>query len=127
MTVNALTIGTIIARTKAGVAEHIGVITAHNLVLHNTPDRGEHESTVAEFAAGQIITIRGRVRDVMAFVNRVWRRRQNLRAYDLVSNNCEHTISALTADEPSSPQLRAWGFAALVVVAFAVVVRTTAK
>ncbi len=123
---NALTIGTIIARTKAGVAEHIGVITAHNLVLHNTPARGEHESTVAEFAAGQPNTIKGRVRDVIAFINRVWRRRQNLRAYDLVSNNCEHTISDLTADGPSSPQLRAWSFVALAVVAFAVmVVRTT--
>jgi hypothetical protein len=125
--VDALSIGTIIARVKAGVAEHVGVITAPNVVLHNTPARGEHESTLAEFAAGQTITIKGRVRDVMTFMNRVWRKRQNLRPYDLVSNNCEHTISALTSDEPSSPQLRAWGIVAVVAIAFAALMRSTAK
>ncbi|PTY07970.1 hypothetical protein DB347_07050 [Opitutaceae bacterium EW11] len=124
---NAFTVGTIIARTKAGVAEHVGVVTAPNLVLHNTPTRGEHESSLAEFAAGSPVTIKGRVRDMISFMHRVWRKRQNLRPYDLVSNNCEHTISALTDEQPSSPQLQAWGFVFLVIIGIVTLTRVGTK
>lgn len=124
---SAFTAGTIIARSKAGVAEHVGVVTAPNLVLHNTPTRGEHESTLVEFAAGRPIAIKGRVRDMISFMHRVGGKRQNLRSYDLLSNNCEHTVSALADEQPNSPQIQGWGFVFLVVIGFAALTRVDSK
>lgn len=124
---NPLSIGTIVGRAKIGVAEHIGVLTGENVVLHNTPTRGEHESTLAEFAAGQAITVKGRVRDMMVFTQRVWRKRQNFLMYDLVSNNCEHTVSALTEDEPISPQLQRWTLAIALTIAIGMLIGTRPK
>ena len=114
---NTLLIGTIVSRPKDGMVQHFGVVTGPDLVFHNTPERGEHESTVGEFAAGHRVAIRGRVHDLAGFGRRVWWRRRNPHPYHFLDNNCEHTLSALIGRPSHSPQLAGWlGLAAIVTV-----------
>ena len=55
---HAPAIGDLLIRDKAlGIFDHIGVVVASNLVLQNTPERGEHIALVQEFAAGQPIKV----------------------------------------------------------------------
>lgn len=98
--------GVILSRPK-GLVIHWGVVTECGRVFHNTPDRGEHEVTFSEFAAGERVTIQGRAPDLAAFLRRLCIRRQRPRAYNAISNNCEHTVSALIQEESQSPQLAA--------------------
>lgn len=115
-------VGTVLTRPK-GPLTHVGVVTEAGAVFHNTPERGEHESSLEEFAAGGPITVRSRVTDLPAFLHRLRQRRFNLRPYDAFSNNCEHTVTALIGEEPSSPQLQGWGILAGMAVAVAVLAR----
>lgn len=98
--------GLILSRPK-GFVTHWGVVTECGRVFHNTPDRGEHEVTFSEFAAGERVAIHGRASDLAAFLRRLCVRRQFTRAYDAFSNNCEHTLTALIQEESQSPQLAA--------------------
>lgn len=107
--------GDVIARRK-GVVLHIGVVLAPNEVLHNTPERGEHVSSLDEFAAGR------RVRLVRAACTQSRARASTARpragrSYNLFTHNCEHTASRVVQGRSESPQLRSWavgiGMAAL--------------
>lgn len=103
--------GDIVSRRK-GPVMHRGIALGDGRVLHNTPLRGEHVSSEAEFSAGRRIYV--------TRVDRDARRRAKLhaelhadgdvrgRSYHLLANNCEHTVSRAIGTEVHSPQLRSW-------------------
>ncbi|MBX3706210.1 MAG: hypothetical protein KF911_06185 [Pseudomonadales bacterium] len=111
--------GDIVARRK-GPVMHKGVVMPDGRILHNTPARGEHLSSLAEFAAGRTVTVtRNGCGESRA---RAYRAAPRPGArYHLFANNCEHTVSRTLEGRERSPQLRGWiagiGIAA---VAFAV-------
>ena len=98
--------GDILSRRK-GLVMHRGVALGNGQVLHNTPSRGEHISTVEEFRAGQRLHVE----------RRSWSQRRRAldqasryrgRHYRLFTNNCEHTATRVAGDRARSPQLRGW-------------------
>jgi hypothetical protein len=95
--------GDILSRRK-GLVMHRGVALGGGLVLHNTPLRGEHVSTEAEFSAGRrvyVTRLDGRHRgETLA------RAAASGDGYHLLRNNCEHTVSRVVAGRPESPQVR---------------------
>ena len=102
----ALMPGDVVARRK-GPVMHKGVVLADGRILHNTPGRGEHVSTMDEVAAGRSVhmvrrtSVRSRARAYRA------QPRPESR-YNLFTNNCEHTASRVAHGREESPQLRGW-------------------
>lgn len=120
LTTTVIRPGDILARDK-GLHEHLGVAWFDGQVLHNSPVRGEHLSSLAEFAAGHEIRVqptsacdRGRALANGAAVLRAPRR------YHVLRNNCEHTAHYVVQGRARSPQLVRWTlvglFGALVVL-----------
>ena len=98
--------GDILSRRK-GLVMHKGVALGDGRVLHNTPFRGEHVSSEHDFRAGRRLYVE-RVDDVSRA--RALRRAElnRSRPYNLLTNNCEHTVSRVTDGRARSPQLRGW-------------------
>ena len=99
--------GDVLSRRK-GFVMHRGIALGDGRVLHNTPFKGEHISSEADFRAGQRL-----------YVTRLDRERRERalqhaesevagRRYSLVNNNCEHTVSRAIGAQPESPQLQEW-------------------
>lgn len=111
--------GDFLKRDK-GLHDHVGVAWFDGRVLHNSPFRGEHLSSIEEFAAGRPVRVRPtaavRREHVLANGMKVLRAP---RGYHLWRNNCEHTAHYVVHGRPSSPQLWVW---TLVAVAGAFVV-----
>jgi len=96
--------GDVIERRK-GPVMHKGVVLPDGRVLHNTPRRGEHVSTLSEFAAGHRVYLSRRTCD--ASRARAWSAYpQAGGSYNLFTNNCEHTVSRVAHGRAESPQLR---------------------
>ena len=98
--------GDIVSRRK-GIVMHKGLVLADGRVLHNSPITGETKVSMTEFAAGQRVYVEHQETDI--------RRRALSRAeaseprtYDLLRNNCEHTVHRLTSGRAESPQLQSW-------------------
>ena len=102
--------GDIVSRRK-GLVMHKGVALGDGRVLHNTPFRGEHVCTESEFRDGKRMyverreggtpnAIRARIYDA--------ENESGNRKYNLLTNNCEHTVSRVTDGKAKSPQLRSW-------------------
>ena len=101
--------GDILSRRK-GLVVHRGVALGDGRVLHNTPGRGEHISSEAEFANGHRVSV---TRSSLDDRRRALHHAAHLgvrggRAYDLLGNNCEHTVSRASSGDARSPQLRGW-------------------
>ena len=113
--------GDVLSRRK-GLVMHKGVSLGGGRVLHNTPFRGEHICSEEEFRAGKRMyvesgedTRRRRALRMAEYADR------DNRGYNLLSNNCEHTVSRVTSGSASSPQLKSWLLGAgMAGVAFAV-------
>ena len=110
--------GDIVERRK-GIVMHKGIVLRDGRVLHNTPLRGEHVSSQDDFLRGKRMRVRRleraeRMRALEA-AERVERR-----SYNLLTNNCEHTVTRATTGTGHSPQLLSWaagvGVAALALV-----------
>ena len=100
--------GDVIARRK-GLVLHKGVVLQDGRVLHNMPARGEHVSTVSEFADGQRLEVLAQPLDARrAAVRRAQAVARAPRHYDLISHNCDHTVTRLTEGRPRSPQVVNW-------------------
>ena len=105
--------GDVLKRRK-GLVWHHGLALGDGRVLHNTPERGEHITTEAGFAAGQRVRVlpqnyprrRRALRETAGFAH-PYAPGSN-RHYHLLDNNCEHTVSRYSGESPSSPQLRGW-------------------
>lgn len=86
---------------------HRGIVLEDGRVLHNTPIKGCHTSTLEEFSKNKSVypsNHRAEVRD---------RTLSNLsnddhHRYNPFNNNCEHTVTRATKNEAGSPQLRGW-------------------
>lgn len=96
--------GTILARPK-GPFTHWGVVTEFGTVFHNTPERGEHESSLSEFGAGNPISSPYRISYLHGFFSRLNERRVQPRAYDAASWNCEDTVAYLAGSWPRVSQV----------------------
>ncbi len=98
--------GDIVSRRK-GFVMHRGVALGDGRVLHNTPFKGEHICSEAEFCAGHPLYV--------TRLDRAARQRALLHAdtadrpYSLFNNNCEHTVARAIGAEVESPQLQRLG------------------
>jgi hypothetical protein len=98
--------GDVVARRK-GPVMHKGVVMPDGRILHNTPGRGEHLSTLEAFAAGKRVHRVRRACDASrARAYDATPRRD--RGYNLFTYNCEHTASRVVHGREESPQLRGW-------------------
>ena len=99
--------GDIVARRK-GLVMHKGIALGGDRILHNTPLRGEHVSTEAEFRQGQRMHVRHQERLARLRTLR-GAEGQPRRSYNLFTNNCEHTVTRAATGKAESPQLVSWG------------------
>ena len=111
--------GDIVSRRK-GFVMHRGIALGDGRVLHNTPFRGEHICSEAEFRAGKRLYTQSSAGLAHRHAARLADAGEG-RGYNLFTNNCEHTVSRLTEGRARSPQLRGWVIGAgLAAAAFAV-------
>lgn len=98
--------GDVLSRRK-GPVMHRGVALGNGQVLHNTPGRGEHISSLEAFSGGRKVRVQRRTfaeREAALARASQWRSRP----YHLLRNNCEHTVSRARSGRRTSPQLRGW-------------------
>lgn len=111
--------GDVVSRRK-GVFMHRGIVLEDGTVLHNTPFRGKHRSSLEEFSKHKTIYPSNHRYEVRS------RTLSNVRydrhaTYNPFTNNCEHLVTRATRNKSSSPQLRGWVVGALVAgVGFAI-------
>ena len=99
---------------------HQGVVLRDGKVLHNTPLRGEHVSTEAEFRRGKPMRVR-RLHAAQRGNTLRYAEQGERRRYNLFTNNCEHTVSRAADGRAESPQLATWAAGVgVAAVAFAV-------
>ena len=98
--------GDVVSRRK-GFVMHKGLVLRDGSILHNTPFKGEHVCSESEFRAGQRLHV--------SRLEQPQRRRALLhaedterRGYNLLTNNCEHTVTRATTGRSHSPQLKSW-------------------
>ncbi len=99
-----LSVGDKIVVTKFGGVRHVGIFV-FNGVLHNSPGKGEHLSTLDEFTKGQVPVIEKTNATPWLVEQRANEILRNPRPYDLMNRNCEHTAHDLLTSRPESPQL----------------------
>lgn len=100
--------GDVVSRRK-GFVMHKGIALGDGRVLHNTPFRGEHIATEAEFRAGKRLYVtRLSRRERQRALGHADRVDVHSRGYNLLTNNCEHTVTRAAYDRPHSPQLLGW-------------------
>jgi hypothetical protein len=104
--------GDIVSRRK-GLVMHRGVALGGGRVLHNTPFRGEHICSETEFRAGKRMYVTNLDSDLrQRALHRAHHHVESGRGYNLLTNNCEHTVTRATHGESRSPQLQSWLFGA---------------
>lgn len=91
-----------------GFVDHIGLYLSDSMVAHNTPEKGEHISSLAEFAGGEQVTVVAQLDNPpLASIRSVLEQvRTNPQKYDAVSNNCEHFVTRLLGNKSESRQLQ---------------------
>lgn len=98
--------GDIVSRRK-GLVMHRGVVLSDGRILHNSPFRGEHVVSESEFREGKRLHVERtdcpRQRRYAASTVP-----EDGRGYNLLTNNCEHTVSRAMTGEAESPQLKSW-------------------
>lgn len=109
---NGLRIGDFLLRSKILGISHVGVWVGDGAVFHNAPDRGEHVSSLADFAQGQPLRVEPKNTDATIVVARVRSKLVRPQSYDLVTNNCEHSANAVVSGFAFSNQLRVAAFVA---------------
>lgn len=113
--------GDIVLRRK-GPVMHQGIALGEDRVLHNTPLRGEHVSSIEDFGRGKTVLTRrlNETQRTRALNHAAKAAQGDARRYNLFRNNCEHTVTRATTGQATSRQLLAVG-AGLVVGAAALV------
>ena len=101
--------GDIVSRRK-GPVMHKGVVTRDGRVLHNTPFKGEHICSEAEFRAGKRLRVERLEQHERhrALHHADQADRYGGARYNLLTNNCEHTVNRATSGRAHSPQLKSW-------------------
>ncbi len=98
--------GDILLRRK-GLVLHKGIALKNGEVFHNTPFSGEQVATEQQFGAGHRLYVQRLSREERQRTVRA-ARSDTRRRYNLLTNNCEHTVSRARTGEASSRQLEAW-------------------
>lgn len=98
-------IGDFLLRPKSLGFTHVGVWLGNGTVFHNAPTRGEHVSSVQDFAKGETVSFQSTNASPATVLTRVRSRLATPRGYDLLSNNCEHSANHVVTGEASSRQL----------------------
>ena len=98
--------GDIVSRRK-GLVMHKGIALGDGRIFHNTPLAGEHVTSEQEFAQGHRLHVERldrleRLRTLGAA------RSGEDRGYNLLTNNCEHTVSRARTGTAESQQLKSW-------------------
>lgn len=107
---NVLT-GDLLMRAKwLNFVNHTGVAISPNRVLHNTPEKGEHVSTLEEFSQGKQVEVQRTGADPLAVSQRAQKVLANPQKYDPISRNCEHTANEVAQGRAKSPQAIFWIF-----------------
>jgi hypothetical protein len=83
--------------------QHEGVVVGYNAVLHNTPGKGEHVSTLKEFADGKPVQAQATGADPAQVVVRSRQLLFKPKQYDLLGRNCQHTTSGIIQGIARSP------------------------
>jgi hypothetical protein len=93
----------------SGLVAHAGLelnfAQGEQLVLHTSPDKNTHLSTVEEFSAGEDLVKKAKVNASQAIVDRINNRLSTNFKYSLF-NNCEHLASEVLTGRPTSAQLK---------------------
>ncbi len=113
MIVDSVRAGDVLTRAK-GPFIHTGIYLGDGTVLHNTPEKGEHRSTLAEFATEHevnVAAIPNRIR--ISVLERVTDTLLFPRKFNLLTNNCEHTVNRILFAKEFSSQLRIWTLVAI--------------
>ena len=100
--------GDIVLRRK-GLVMHKGIALDDGRVLHNTPRRGEHVSSMEDFRRGKPLRSRrlDKTRRARALRHAHEATGGKAQRYHLFRNNCEHTVTRATTGNARSPQLMA--------------------
>lgn len=111
--------GDILKKNKQGFL-HYGIYVGNGLVFQNTPEKGEHDCSFQEFANGQPVTCISISQDKREEVmSRLSQSLSNAKQYNLLFNNCEHTVTRIVVGQAFSPQLQkvvfAFGFSFLII------------
>ena len=116
--------GDIVLRRK-GPVMHQGIALGDDRVLHNTPLRGEHVSSLMEFGRGRRVRPRrlGETQRARTLQHAKRAAAGDARRYNLFRNNCEHTVTRATTGEPRSQQLVAVAAGLVVGVAVLLAIR----
>jgi hypothetical protein len=97
-------IGDVLFRSKClGLVQHLGVVINHDTVLSNTPERGEHCSTIAEFAHGQELKVQHSGAQPHNVIARARQILANPKKYHLINRNCQHTTTEAVSGTAQSP------------------------
>jgi len=113
-----LDIGLLVLRPKlTGFVHHEGVIVGANAVLHNTPAKGEHVSTLEVFADGKPIQLQRTGANPEIIAARAQQILSQPKSYDLFRRNCQHTTSEIIRGIATSP----WAVIATFLVTIAAV------
>lgn len=100
-----LEVGDVLYVLKAFGIKHYAIVVGRDLVLQNIRGRGECLTTLYDFARGQrvhVVRTGAAPEPILARAREVMRQPQS---YNLLTNNCEHTVTRILAGKPESPQL----------------------
>jgi lecithin:retinol acyltransferase len=113
----------LISRPKLGFLRHLGVLLPDGRVAHCTPERGEHLSTVEEFAAGQDVRIERviPIEQCLSTLQRIAQTMAKPSPYHLFTNNCETFANRSIGERAMGAQLA--GFGVLIVLALILATR----
>jgi hypothetical protein len=99
-------VGDVLTRPKAfGPVTHVGVVVGSNLVLQNTPEKGERVATLQDFSAGQSIKVQRTGVHPSIVTSRARAMLANPQRYHVIQNNCEHTATKIVRGIAQSSQL----------------------
>lgn len=86
---------------------HRGIVLEDGTILHNTPLRGIHESSLSDFSKGKAV-YPSRHTAALRDATLVRARTESSRRYNPFTNNCEHLVTRATSAKATSPQLRGY-------------------
>ena len=96
-----LSAGMLLFRQK-GRFKHKGIVNENGLIVHNTPERGEHQSTLSEFADGQSVFVEKIYQFNQFMRDKISQILSSPKPYCQYSNNCEDTAGKIIGI-PGSP------------------------
>ena len=99
----AIHVGDILTRPKFPGIPHEGVFAGNNQVCHNTPDEGEHISSVQEFAKGQPVKVQYTGANESKVLERMKHVVRSPQRYNLFLRNCQHTANGIVYGIARSP------------------------